>query len=174
MPEHNSDRERVEFALKTEQDGHEFYQMACMKVANKLARAAFRLLGKEELRHAELIEGLGKQLGGEGEVPTIETVTRKALESGLKTIYESAQEGPVEEEMDSVAAYEKAIELEKQTTSLYAEYAKVCDDDGAKRLFGVLLKEEEHHLSLLEDMHTYLTKPEEWFIDREGIILDGG
>jgi rubrerythrin len=151
MTEHKTDRERVEFALKTEQDGHEFYQMACMKVANKLARAAFRLLGKEELRHAELIEGLGKQLGGEGEVPTIETVTRKALESGLKTIYGSAQEGPVEEEMDSVAAYEKAIEL-----------------------VGVLLKEEEHHLSLLEDMHTYLTKPEEWFIDREGIILDGG
>ena len=76
--------------------------------------------------------------------------------------------------MDPATAYEKAIELEKQTTSLYAGYARECDDDGAKRLFGVLLKEEEHHLSLLEDMHAYLTKPEEWFIDRDGIILDGG
>ena len=27
MPEHNTDRERIEFALKTEQDGHDFYQM---------------------------------------------------------------------------------------------------------------------------------------------------
>ena len=174
MPEHKTDRERVEFALKTEQDGHEFYQMACMKVANKLAKAAFRLLGKEELRHAELIEGLGKQLGGEGEAPTIEMVTRNALESGLKTIYDSAQEGPVEDEMDSVAAYEKAIELEKEITGLYAQYAKECDDDGAKRLFAVLLREEEHHLNLLEDMHSYLTKPEEWFINRDGIMLDGG
>ena len=76
--------------------------------------------------------------------------------------------------MDPATAYEKAIELEKQTTSLYAGYARECDDDGAKRLFAVLLKEEEHHLSLLEDMHAYLTKPEEWFIDRDGIILDGG
>ena len=174
MPEHKTDRERIEFALKTAHDGHEFYQMASKKLAHKLAKAAFELLGKEELRHVELIEGLGKQVGGEDEPPTLETVSRKTLESGLKTIYESAQVGSVEDEMDPSAAYVKAIELEKQTTSLYAGYAKECDDDGAKRLFGVLLKEEEHHLSLLEDMHTYLTKPEEWFIDRDGISLDGG
>lgn len=174
MPEHNTDRERVEFALKTEQDGHRFYQSASKRMAHKLAKAAFELLGKEELRHVALIEGLGEQLGGEGEAPTIEMVTRKTLESDLKTIYESAKEGSIEDEMDPATAYEKAIELEKQTTSLYAGYARECDDDGAKRLFGVLLKEEEHHLSLLEDMHAYLTKPEEWFIDRDGIILDGG
>ena len=174
MPEHASDTERVEFALKTEQDGHEFYQMASERTAHKLARAAFMLLGKEELRHVELIEGLGKQLGGELEVPTIETVTRKALESDLKTIYESAQEDPIEDRMDPATAYEKAIELEKKITSLYAGYARECDDDGAKRLFVVLQQEEEHHLSLLEDMHAYLTKPEEWFIDRDGILLDGG
>ncbi len=174
MPEHNTDRERVEFALKTEQDGHEFYQMTSKRMTHKLARAAFVLLGKEELRHVELIEGLRKQMGGEGEAPTIETITRKALELGLKSIYESAQEDPVKDEMDPAMAYEKAIELEKQTTSLYAEYAKECDDDGAKRLFTVLLQEEEHHLNLLEDMHAYLTKPDEWFIDRDGILLDGG
>lgn len=174
MPEHNTDMEKVRFALKTERDGHEFYQLTCMKMSNKLARAAFKLLGKEELRHVALIEGLGKQLGGEGDAPTVEMVGRKALESGLKTIYESAQEEPIEDQISSVEAYEKAIELEKQTTSLYAEYTKVCDNDGAKRLFGVLLQEEEHHLSLLEDMLAYLTKPEEWFIDRDGIILDGG
>ena len=174
MPEHNTDRERIEFALKTEQDGHEFYQVASRKLAHKLAKAAFVLLGKEELRHVELIEGLGKQLGGEGEPPTLATVTRKTLESGLKTIYESASEGSVPDEMDPSTAYEKAIELEKKITGLYAEYAKVCDDDGAKRLFAVLHKEEEHHLGLLEDMHAYLTKPDEWFIDRDGIMLDGG
>ncbi len=174
MPEHNTDRERVEFALKTEQDGHRFYQTAAKKMAHKLARAAFELLGKEELRHVELIEGLGKQMGGEGEAPTIEMVTRKTLESDLKTIYGNASEDSVQAEMDPATAYEHAIELEKKITGLYAEYAKVCDDDGAKRLFAVLHKEEEHHLSLLEDMHAYLTKPDEWFIDRDGILLDGG
>ena len=174
MPKHNTDMEKVEFALKTERDGHEFYQMACTKMSNKLARAAFRLLGKEELRHVALIEGLGQQLGGEGEAPTIEMVDRNALESGLKSIYESASEEAIDEEMDPAVAYEKAIELEKKITGLYAEYSKNCDDEGARRLFAVLNKEEEHHLSLLEDMHSYLTKPEEWFIDRDGIMLDGG
>jgi len=174
MPEHSTDRERVEFALKTEQDGHEFYQMASKKLAHKLAKAAFELLGKEELRHVALIEGLGQQLGGEGEAPTIETISRKTLESDLKSIYENAHADSVEDEMDPAVAYEKAIELEKEITGLYAQYAKECDDDGAKRLFTVLLQEEEHHLNLLEDMHAYLTKPEEWFISRDGIMLDGG
>jgi rubrerythrin len=174
MPDLASDRERVDFALTTEKDGHEFYQQAAKKTAHKLARAAFELLGKEELRHVALIEGLGHQLSGEGEPPTLETVDRKALESGLKTIYETAHEEPIEDEMDPATAYAKAIELEKRITTLYAEYARTCDDDGAKRLFAVLHKEEEHHLSLLEDMHAYLTKPEDWFIDRDGIMLDGG
>ena len=174
MPEHSTDRERVEFALKTEQDGHEFYQAAAKKLAHKLAKAAFELLSKEELRHVALIEGLGQQLGGEGEAPTIETITLKTLESGLKSIYESAQEESVEDGMDPAIAYEKAIELEKQITGLYADYARECEDEGAKRLFTVLLQEEEHHLNLLVDVHAYLTKPYEWFIDRDGIMLDGG
>ena len=174
MPEHNTDKEKVEFALITEQDGHAFYQAAAKKTSHKLAKAAFTLLGKEELRHVALIEGLGQQLGGEGEAPTIEMVDRNALESGLKSIYESASEEALDEEMDPAVAYEKAIELEKRITGLYAEYSKNCDDEGARRLFAVLHKEEEHHLSLLEDMHSYLTKPEEWFINRDGIMLDGG
>jgi len=132
MPEHNTDMEKVKFALKTEQDGHEFYQLTCMKMSNKLAKAAFRLLGKEELRHAALIEGLSKQLGGEGEAPTVEMVTRNALESGLKSIYESAKEEAIEGEMDSVEAYEKAIELEKKITGLYAQYSRDCDEDAVK------------------------------------------
>lgn len=174
MPEFTKDIEKVEFALRTEHDGHEFYQMAAKKTSHKLARAAFELLGREELRHVALIEGLGKQLGGEGEAPTFEMVDRKALESDLKSIYETAHEETVEDKMDPAEAYEKAIELEKKITGLYAGYSHDCEDEAARRLFAVLNKEEEHHLSLLEDMHAYLTKPEEWFISRDGIMLDGG
>jgi rubrerythrin len=175
MPEHVSDIEKVELALKTEQDGHMFYQTASKNTSHKLARAAFELLGKEELKHVALIEGLGKQLGGQGELPPdLEAVTRNALESDLKTIYSNAHEEQIDEEMDPATAYEKAIELEKKITGLYAQYSRECDDEAARRLFAVLHKEEEHHLSLLEDMHAYLTKPDQWFIDRDGIMLDGG
>ena len=121
-----------------------------------------------------LIEALDKKLSGEGDAPEVEAIGLGDLESGVKSIYESATEEDIEDEMDPVEAYEKAIELEKKITSLYAQYSNEADDDAAKRLFAVLQKEEEHHLSLLEDMHAYLTKPEEWFISRDGIMLDGG
>jgi rubrerythrin len=174
MPEFASDMERIEFALKTEHDGHSFYQMAAKKTSHKLARAAFELLSKEELRHVALIEGLGQQLDGEGGEVEVEEVTLKALETDLKTIYGAASEETIEGEMDPAEAYEKAIALEHNITDTYAAYSKECEDEGARRLFAVLHKEEEHHLNLLEDMHAYLTKPEEWFIDRDGIMLDGG
>ncbi len=174
MPEHNTDRERVEFALKTERDGHTFYEVATKKTAHKLARAAFELLGKEELKHVELIEALDKGLTGEGDAPEAEAIGLGELQAGVQSIYESATEQDIEDEMDPAEAYETAIELEKRVTSLYSQYANEADDDAAKRLFAVLQKEEEHHLSLLEDMHAYLTKPEEWFINRDGIMLDGG
>jgi rubrerythrin len=174
MPKPMPDMERVKLAVKTEQDGHEFYKMAAKKTAHKLARAAFELLAKEELRHVALIQGLGKQLEGKGKAQKIEEVTRRALESDLKTIYGAAHAEPVKEEMDPAAAYEKAIELEKKITSLYSGYSKDCNDENARRLFAVLYSEEEHHLSLLKDMHQYLTNPDEWFIDRDGIMLDGG
>ena len=174
MPEFKTDRERIDFALRTESDGHAFYKVAAKKTAHKLARAAFELLGKEELRHVALIEALDKRLAGEGDAPDVELVDRGNLESGLKSIYESASEETIEDEMDPAEAYATAIELEKRITSLYAQYANEAEDDAAKRLFAVLEKEEELHLSLLEDMLAYLTKPEEWFIDRDGIMLDGG
>lgn len=177
MANPTSDRERIDFALKTEQDGHEFYQMAAKKTAHKLARSAFELLGKEELRHVALIEALDKGLSGEGEVPEpdeIEEVGRRKLETSLKSIYESATEETGEVKFQAAEAYEKAIELEKRITSLYTDYMKESDDERARRLFAVLQREEQNHLSLLEDMHAYLTKPGDWFIDRDGVLLDGG
>jgi rubrerythrin len=174
MPEFASDTERIEYALKNEHDGHTFYQQAAKKASQKLARAAFDLLSREELKHIDLIEGLGRQLGGEGADVEAEELTLKALEKDLVTIYKEASEDPIEDTMDPAAAYEKAIGLEKDVTGTYAAFSRECEDEGARRLFAVLQKEEEHHLSLLEDMHAYLTKPEEWFIDRDGIMLDGG
>jgi len=117
MPEFASDMERIEFALKTEHDGHTFYQKAAKKTSHKLARAAFELLGKEELRHVALIEGLGKQLGGEGGEVEVEEVTLKALETDLKTIYGAASEETIEDEMDPAEAVVKE-ELWKEFSDL--------------------------------------------------------
>jgi len=174
MPEHVSDTDRVEYALKTEKDGHAFYRSAVQNTTHKLARAAFEMLAKEELRHVDMIEALRKQLKGEGAAPDADVRERKDLEFSLKSIYENAGEEQGEGKLEPAEAYEKAIELEKKITSLYSGYVDECDDDAAKHLFKALTREEQNHLSLLEDMHAYLTRPDEWFIDRDGILLDGG
>ena len=174
MTDGATDRDRVLFALKTEKDGSGFYDMAKERTSHKLARAAFELLAKEELRHVDLIEALAKRIDGEGDSIDPDSPTRANLESSLKTIYGSAADDTSAGDLDPADAYEKAIELEKRISALYYGYARECESDEAKRLFDALYREEQDHLSLLEDMFAYLTKPDQWFVDRDGIMLDGG
>ena len=174
MPEQKTDRERVEFALKTESDGSDFYSQAKEQTDHKLARAAFEVLSNEEMRHVALIRALGKHLEEGAALEEPDSPTGSDLKSNIKTIYGEAIEGRSEGTMDPAAAYDRAIELEKRISALYFDYASECESDEAKRLFDVLYGEEQRHLNLLEDMLGYLTKPDEWFIDRDGVMLDGG
>lgn len=174
MPDQATDRERVEFALKTERDGNSFYEQAAGRTTHKLARAAFDILAKEEIRHVALIEALGKQLDGEGGPIDPESPTLKNLQLSIKTVYEGAIDEGEKGDLDPADAYRQAIELEKKISALYYGYGSESESDGAKRLFSVLYREEQDHLTLLEDMLAYLTKPDDWFIDRDMVMLDGG
>jgi len=169
-----SDKERVDLALKTENDGSAFYRQAAERTAHKLARAAFELLAKEELRHVALIEALAQRLSGKGGPVTVDSPTKGSLARGIKTIYESAMSEKAKGDLDAAKAYEKAIELEKRISALYFEHGRESESDEARTLFNVLYREEQDHLTLLEDMYNYLTKPDQWFIDQDGVLLDGG
>ena len=168
-----TDRERVELALKTESDGNGFYEHAAKHTDHKLARAAFEMLAKEEVRHVELIESLGQTLESGAKIE-VDSPDMKALETSIHTIYGAAIAVPVESEMEPSEAYAKAIALEENVCSLYLAYSKECESDAAKHLFDVLYREEQDHLSLLEDMLGYLTDPNQWFVDRDMVMLDRG
>jgi len=173
MAEAMSDRERIERALKTEESGNDFYLDTAAKTDHKLARAAFEMLAKEEIRHVELIEALSRSLEGEGGPVESSSPDKKTLEKKVKTIYEKAGDEDIEGKMEPAEAYEKAIELEKKISSLYYDYIEECQSEEARRLFKALYREEQDHLSLLEDMLGYLTDPDRWFIDRDMVLLDG-
>jgi rubrerythrin len=174
MPERLTDSERVEFALQTERDGSRFYKDATERVQHKLARAAFQLLSKEELRHVALIEALAKRLKGKGGPVSADSPNLRKLELGVKTIYETAGEKKGKGDLDPAKAYEEAVALEQKISALYSGYIKDSESPEARHLFTVLYREEQDHLNLLEDMLAYLTKPDQWFIDRDMTLLDGG
>jgi rubrerythrin len=104
----------------------------------------------------------------------VDSPTKGLLAKGIKTIYESAMEAKGGPDLGAAEAYKKAIELEKRISALYFEYGREGESDEARRLFNVLYREEQDHLTLLEDMFNYLTKPGQWFIDKDYVLLDGG
>lgn len=169
-----TDRERVDLALETENDGSAFYRQATGRVSHKLAKAAFEILAKEEIRHVALIEALATRLTGQGGHIVVDSPTKRSLAKGIKTIYKSAVEEKGGPDYGAAEAYRKAIELEKRISALYFEYGRESESDEARRLFNVLYREEQDHLTLLEDMLNYLTKPDQWFIDKDYVLLDGG
>jgi len=174
MSGHLSDRQMIEFALKTERDGKAFYDQASTRTSHRLAGAAFALLAREELRHASLIESLARATPSRAGTAEIDAQRRESLERDIRTIYESVTDDQAGGDLDAAEAYSEAIDLERRVSALYYRYAQECESDHARSLFDALYREEQDHLSLLEDMLAYLTKPEEWFIDRDMTLLDGG
>jgi rubrerythrin len=174
MPEQATDREKVDFALRTEKDGIKFYDEAKERTDHKLARAAFTVLSEQERRHVGLIEALSRELSGGGKPVGAGSPTLGTLQRSLRTIYEGAMSEGGKKDMQPADAYGRAIELEKRVSSLYFRYGREAESKEAKRLFSVLYREEQDHLTLLEDMLAYLTDPGRWFIDRDWVLLDGG
>lgn len=66
-----------------------------------------------------------------------------------------------------VDSYRTALEREKQSIDLYEKFLSEATDDKAKKLFEYLVKQEEGHFTILEDMVTLVNCTAEWIESAE-------
>ena len=55
-----------------------------------------------------------------------------------------------------------ALENEKASITLYQKYLSEATDDESKSLFEYLLKQEEGHYALIDQLVSIVSRPEEW------------
>lgn len=147
----------LEYAIQMEVDGEKFYRELAAKNKDNNLKPVFLSLAEDEKVHAEIIKE--KQLGGDYSVD----------QESLKKVENVFSEGPElfteKNTADQISAYRLALDMEKKSIDLYKELLTQAKEN--KELFTFLIKQEEDHYRLIEEIIEMVMRPSEWIESAE-------
>ena len=143
----------IEFAINMELDGVKFYtKQAELNKSNNLYTVC-EMLANDEKRHAQLLIDSAKnnsfKLSGKEADPNKENVFSNISQQELKDIAQ-------------FDFYRLALEKEKESIDLYADFSKGAVEASEKEFFDYMVNQEQHHYNILNDIVTMLQNSEEW------------
>lgn len=166
-------------AIKLEECGRTGYRKAEAEASDPLAKELFGRLAELEDDHVERIREIFQQVSQDQRWPDSakhkrpQALTREALRSWFleplaknKGRYRGA---------DVEAAVRIGVDFEDASVKFYqANLALVKDSDpGEKAFLAAMVKEEETHLGILNELKLYYSDPEAWSLEMDHAILDG-
>jgi len=167
--------EALDFALKFEREGKEFYEKAAKITDNPLGKEIFQTLAKEEVLHMKKIEEVYQNIEKEGGWD--QRITAICDSKLLKTAFAEAMEKidtEIKASTSDLDALKKAMEMEERGENLYKDLADKAVDPLEKRFYLTLSVEERSHFLVILDSYDYLSDPSGWFAKKERSGLDGG
>jgi rubrerythrin len=146
----------LELALSLELDSENFYkQQAELNKGNSL-NVVFTLLANEEENHANILKSKADKL----------TITLKDNDilSEVHSIFKDRNDFKIDikdipSQLDS---YRMALGKEEQSLKFYKDLLNEATDEHSKTVFQYLIKQEDTHCVILEELVKLVTRPEEW------------
>lgn len=170
--------EIMEEAIQLEKDGEKFYRESAGKTENPLARRTFEWLADEEVEHRRVFETAYAAIEGTDACPAPEELgrdhtaaTEAAREIFAQALADVKGELPRDDEVER--AYATAMQMERDTITLYADRAREAEDENERKLYELLLAEERDHLNLLVTTEEYLSDTAYWHFKEEQWIVTG-
>ncbi len=151
----------LKFAIDMELDGEKYYrQQAELNKENSLKTVCL-MLAEDEKNHAQILSD--KEKGEIYQIEETETLSK------AKNVFEGIGDIKLEEKETATQLdfYRIAAEKEKQSVELYTKYLGNTEETKEKELFQYLIKEEEQHLFVLEELASLLRRAEEWVENAE-------
>lgn len=146
----------LEMALSLELDLEKYYkEQALLNEGNQL-NTIFLMLAQEENNHAKLLINKRDNLSYDLEDSNLLAHSNKLFKE-MKDYKHDIKDIP--SQLDS---YRMALDKEKQSSTFYENLLKDIQDNNSKTIFTFLLKQENDHCKILEDIILLLTRPEEW------------
>ena len=163
-------------ALEMEEKGYKFYKDISQKSKNELTKKAFDFLAKNEMLHIESIKNFYKTMKEKGEFPEIivsEDVPKREEDFKIffKDIFELNKK--VAPDDNDEKAYEFAMEFENDGYDFYKSMLDNTKDERLIKLLEFLLKEEKAHYEQIENLYSYITDSENWFMYDDGSFPQG-
>lgn len=167
--------EALQFAIKMEIDGKEYYQKASRQSRNKTGKELFQWLASEEDKHRQKFDEIYKAIKTSKAWPDTEIKPAKGIK--LASLFPKSGEGSEPKGKASRAelnAIAKAMEMENKTRDFYEAQGHKATYDAEKKFYVALAAEERGHYLALVDYREYLIEPAGWFLKAEHHSLDGG
>lgn len=142
----------LEYAIQMEVDGEKFYrEQALVNKDNKLNRV-FISMAEEEKRHAKIIKEMLIDRGS--------SVAEENLENVKNVFSDATGVDSGKSVINQIDAYRKALEMEEKSIALYKRFSSEYEED--KDTFEFLIKQEEAHYSMIEEIIELVSRPDEW------------
>ena len=146
----------LDFALKMELDGENYYKELSEKNKDNSLHVVFDVLAEEEEYHYKIIkERISKSVGHLKRNKALGE-SRNVFDNSSKVISE------IKATPDQMDAYVLALGFEKKSIEQYEKLLTEATNEHDKKFFEVLAKEEQSHYNIIEDMISMLIKPKDW------------
>lgn len=150
-----------EFAMEKEKYSEEYYRDLARRTNHAGLRNILTMLADEEAKHYRTVEQM--------KAGTPEEIAEAPILEHARDIFEKMRGGAQKFDFNINEAdlYRKASEFEEKSKRFYLEMADEVDDPAQKDIFRKLAREEEKHLFLMENLRSFVSRPETFLENAE-------
>jgi rubrerythrin len=148
--------EVLQFAITMEKDGEAYYRSQAAKNDGNALKVIFEMLADDEAKHARILQEMLDDFPYD-----LESANNLQNHMNLFLTAKDYCE-TVAGQASQVELYHTALDKEKQSIDLYASLQDKATDDVSHQLFEFLVKEENGHYRLLEELFHHVNRPNEW------------
>lgn len=146
----------LQFAISMEQDLEDFYKEQAKVNENNSLHAVFTMLANEEENHKKILLSYQDKL-------TL-SLEDSGILSKVTSIFKDLQPfvSDIRELPNQLEVYQLALEKEEESLKFFQNMYNDATEEEAKELFTHLIKQEETHSIILEELIKLVKRPEEW------------
>ncbi len=155
-----------EFAMEKEKFSEEYYRDLARRANHAGIKSILTMLADEEVKHYQTVERMRTE--------TPEKVTDVPVLDRAREVFEKMRVTPKKFDFQTSEAelYRKACRIEEQSKEFYLERAEEAQDPSQARVFRLLAQEESKHLYLVDNLHSFVSKPESFLENAEMYRFD--
>ncbi len=154
------------FAMDKEKYSELYYRDLAERTENVGLRNILKMLADDEAEHLQAIERMKAGIPKKTVRTSVLTNARKAFEKMREA------GGRLDFHTSEADLYAKAMKIEEESKRFYLKKAKEAKDPDQKEILEKLAQEEDRHLVLMENLHSFVSRPETYLEDAEFCHFD--
>ena len=153
-----------EYAMKMENDGRTFYLENADKVEAPELKKILLELANDELKHYRIFKAMA-----EGSPVEFAEDADTAVITTVRNVFEQMRADGKDFSFadDAEKIWVEAREIEKEAEEFYREKAEEISDTGQKKILIRIADEEHRHWVVMEQVISFLDRPQQWLEDAE-------